>query len=132
MNCLRKLICLVVVTIVTTSFAVADVPVFEVSGKISDKLSGKYIKEARIYLERDGEIVSETYSRGDGTFFIKIPEGDMGKGNIKVKVRKPGYRTEILLAIPDSKNTFEVQLERTKAVPIMTPKRSSTGKYIIV
>ena len=115
------------------NFAYAEDPSFEFSGTISDKKSGKSIADAKVQLERNGEVIIETSTKKDGSFTIRIPEEDMDKGaQLKVRVRKMGYRTEEINAIPNVKNTLNIQLEKLKAVPIMVPKKSPTGQYIIV
>ncbi|MCT4623785.1 MAG: carboxypeptidase-like regulatory domain-containing protein [Schleiferiaceae bacterium] len=110
----------------------ADSPVFEFSGTISDKKSGKMIENAKVQLERNGEVIIETNTKKDGSFMIRLPEEDIEKGTLKVRVRKRGYRTEEINAIPNVKNRLNIQLEKVKAIPIMVPKKSPTGQYIIV
>lgn len=110
----------------------ADSPLYEVTGVISDKKSGKNIQEAKVQLERNGEIIIETKTKADGTFVIHVPEDDMELGKIKVRVLKRGYKSQIFNAIPGTDNNLNVQLEKLKTVPIMVPKKSPTGQYIIV
>jgi hypothetical protein len=110
----------------------ADSPIYEVSGVISDRKTGKNIQEVKVQLERDGEVIIETKTKADGTFVIRIPENDMALGSIKVRVLKRGYKSQIFNTIPGTTNTLDVQLEKLKAIPIMVPKKSPTGQYIIV
>jgi hypothetical protein len=110
----------------------ADSAFYEVSGVISDRKTGKNIYEVKVQLERNGEIIIETKTKEDGTFVIRAPESDMAHGKIEVRVLKRGYKPQILSAIPGTKNNLNVQLEKLKAVPIMVPKKSPTGQYIIV
>lgn len=107
-------------------------PVYEVSGTVSDKISGKVLENAKIYLVRNGEILIETSSNKDGSFVLKIAEDDLEKGNIKVQVRKAGYRTEVINTAPGLNSQLTIQMVRSKTVPIMVPKKSPTGQYIIV
>lgn len=99
---------------------------------ISDRKTGKNIHEAKIQLERDGEIIIETKTKADGSFVIRVPESDMALGTIKVRVLKRGYKSQIFSAIPGTNNNLNVQLEKLKTVPMMVPKKSPTGQYIIV
>lgn len=110
----------------------ADSPIYEVSGVISDRKTGKNIQEVKVQLERNGEVIIETKTKADGTFVIRIPENDMALGSIKVRVLKRGYKSQIFNTIPGTTNTLDVQLEKLKAIPIMVPKKSPTGQYIIV
>ncbi len=112
--------------------AVADPPVFEVSGTISDKISGKTIANAKVFLVRNGEVLLETTTNKEGSFVLKFAEDDLDKGSIKVQVRKMGYRTEIVNTAPGLNHQMSILLTRAKSVPIMVPKKSPTGQYIIV
>lgn len=110
----------------------ADSPVYEVSGVISDRKTGKNIHEAKVQLERDGEIIIETKTKADGSFVIRVPESDMALGSIKVRVLKRGYKSQTFIAVTGATNALNVQLEKLKTVPMMVPKKSPTGQYIIV
>ena len=110
----------------------ADSLVFRVSGVISDRKTGKNIHEAKVQLERDGEIITETRTKADGSFFIRVPETDMSPGSLKVHVLKRGYKPQSFSAVQGATNALDVQLEKFKTVPIMVPKKSPTGQYIIV
>jgi len=112
--------------------AMAEPTEFEVSGTISDKISGKNLVDAKVFLVRNGEILLETTTNKDGSFVLKIAEADLEKGAIKVQVRKTGYRTKMINTAPGINNKLSIQMVRTKTVPIMIPKKSPTGQYIIV
>ena len=116
----------------SASLLFAENPVYEFHGKVSDKKTGKSIGDAKIQLERNGEIIVEISTNVDGSFIIKIPQDEMKLEALKIRVKKRGYRTQEMNTIPTLKNSFEIHLERNKAIPIMVPKKSSTGQYIIV
>ncbi len=100
---------------------------------ISDRKAGKNIQEAKVQLERDEEIIIETKTKADGTFVIHAPENDIvGGGTIKERVLKRGQNPQIFNAVPGTNSSLDGQHEKLKTVPVMVPKKSPNGQYIMV
>ena len=112
-------------------YAGNDQPGYEVKGIVSDKKSGEMLPEAHIYLEQDGEVLYETVTKKDGSFSMKVTLDPMNIENIQIRVKKIGYKTEMISTLPGS-DQVQVQLEPSRTIPIMIPKKSPTGQYIIV
>lgn len=126
-------ILLFVFSTLLSSAVFAEPLVYEVSGVISDKKTGENIKQAQIQIERNGEIIQQTTTKADGTFVLRLSEtNNTMPDKIKVRVLKRGYKSQTFNTIPGSDAHLHVQLEKLKAIPIMVPKKSSTGQYIIV
>ena len=106
-------------------------PSYEVRGVVSDKTSGAMLEEAHVYLEKNGEVILETISKKDGSFTLKVSADPLSMENIQLRVKKRGYKTEMVFTLPGS-DQVQVQLEPSKSIPIMIPKKSPTGQYIIV
>lgn len=132
MNSYNKILTLLFVLI---SFrGISDNPSgYEIRGIVTDLESGKVLTNANVYLEVDGEILLQMKTKNDGSFSFKLSIEELKAEGVKVRIEKRGYHSENRLAIPGSDLDLNIQLKaKPRQVPIMVPRTSPTGQYIIV
>lgn len=83
------------------------------SGVISTT-DGSSVGGAEISIERNGEVIQSTQSKSDGSFELKLDQAYYPTGQLEVRVRKSGYKSESLPAIFCDKHSYEVKLNKAK------------------
>ncbi len=120
MNSRSAILCLLFL-IPFLALAHGDKTPFSLTGIIFDE-SGESISGAEISIEQNGEVIHSTQSNKEGLFKLTLDPTVIKADQIKIKVKKSGFRSEEL--VPASCNQAPLQLHLKKApttIPVIRP-----------
>lgn len=120
----------IVVFILMLASTVAWCSPISFSGSISE-ITGKSIEGAIISIERNGQVIQSTQSHEDGSFSITIEGPLVRMDQVKVTIKKKGFKTEIALPLNGKNQNMNIILERlTEPIPLLNPGSGNPALFI--
>ena len=89
------------------------------SGIVSEPAGGHPVEGAVISVEKNGQVIQSTRTDAKGKFSLKIEAPLNRRDQLKLKVQKHGFKSQMHLPVNCQNENLKIGLERKQPMPII-------------
>ncbi len=103
--------------------SLAEEPPTLFKGSVVEMESGEKIKGAVITLEKDGEVIKTITTDESGNFELEYEEESETKGELKLKITKPGFSAKNIESLKNIDCNLKLELKKKvkRQKPVILP-----------